>query len=145
MDLQFDYEDETSAGLRAAAEEAKQRYGDLIGFDTVLFYVNSYDIFELVPDFPGTILQDIVALTTDYFNYITSNQIQLPFITKLLTIAASNGPGESQALANRILRQMELDENGRRRIRRPIYIVLPVIRGFAIAVIIDDRFWTDEW
>jgi hypothetical protein len=67
------------------------------------------------------------------------------FIKKLLSISITDGDADSKYLAGKILKQMEEDEVMSWIARRPTLYVVNADNGVAVALGIDDRFWTDEW
>ena len=141
----MDVNDETLSALGAVAETAKERSGDHPGFNCVLMFIERDELLEFMPSYPGSILQESSEFMKDYFAYLKSNDLTIKFIGKVLSVAAERGPSDAKELARRIINQMEMDNATRWSCRRPTMYVVGRGNGVAIALAIDDRFWTDAW
>lgn len=63
----------------------------------------------------------------------------------LLRDIAQNSDHPSQEIASRIVQQMDVDVATQDTYRKPLSYLSVSETGIAIAIAIDDRFWTAEW
>ena len=84
-------------------------------------------------------------LSAAYAKYFQDNNLTIILTIRLLWLATQAGHNKSRQVATRILNQIQLDQASNATVREPVIYVEGNEEGWAVAICIDDRFWTDEW
>src|SRR5262245_6694787 len=106
----MDDNDNKWSAIGSVAKTAKERSGGHAGFNCVLMFMECDNLLELIPSYPGSILQEPAEFVKSYFAYLKSNDLTITFIKKVLLTAIDQDAADVKELAERIFHQMEADD-----------------------------------
>ncbi len=141
----------TPASHNAACEEvaryAIERNKEFSGYKVLTGFMSNETLLAAFSDVKadGTLSgrQQARAIV----EYLEESEKVTMIIAELLRFISADPSQEAYDTATRILSQIraDLDASDGRAYRKPVHYVAAADEGLAVAIVIDDRFWTEEW
>ena len=139
--------DSHTAACDAVARHAIERNKQFPGYKVLTGFIPHQAFCDAYPGYDNQKPIDGRELTRDMVEFLQETDDVTSLVAGLLNFLANDSAHESHGIADKILNQIKSDlassENGE--YRKPVHYVAGADEGIALALVIDDRFWTDEW
>ncbi len=123
---------------------SKEAHGKHQGYLCVACCFELNSLVKFLPDYPRSTSLSGSALCRDVMEHVVDFDL-LILLTGIVLERWSETGFEEHLLGDRIMQQMDCDIKAKERFRYPKLYRTGSARSLAAAVVIDDRYWTDDW
>jgi hypothetical protein len=135
---------EALSALAALGQTVTQRLGGQPGLDGVMMFVGWAEFVELDPGYDGSIFLSGAEHRERFARCYQEPDARERLMLALLGHALDSGDQHSETLAGRILLRMQTSRSDGQYMK-PVFYATAEEQGTAVALMVHDRFWTDEW